>query len=629
MKQFLLLFTLLLIIHSANSQVLYQQDFTNGKEDMITIDNDKKAPAANVAAYAESWFVTDARSPGNPAAINNSWYEPVGKADDWLITPLLSGVDAKTVITWNAQAIDADFPNGYRVMVSPTGGDKISDFKDVIFSINGENPQLTSRSVFLDKYAGKDIRIAFNDNSNDQFLLLLDDIVVQKLQDRDAKINAVASTSYALNGSNADVFYQFANSGFNKITSIELEFNDGTSSKIEKIESLNLAYGETYEGVYSYKVTTNSTKNITVKVVSVNNGTDLDASNNTGSTSISGVSKLINKKLVAEEGTGTWCPWCPRGAVFMEKMKKDHPDDFIGIAVHNGSTDPMVVTAYDSALGQLDGFPGYPSVVVNRQSIIDPDQLPDYLAEVTSRESAPVELNVRQSKVGRKITIEGDVEFFTNVTDADFGIVVVVVEDGVKGTTTGYRQANNYADGAAGPMGGYESLPNPVPAAQMVYNEVARAIPFGFNGKNDVIPAKVNEGDVFLFSVDYTAPSAQKIDNLHSVLFVVNNKTGEIINGAKTESFAVNVKDIDELDHVSIYPNPTSDASFINLNLNTLSEVSVNIQNNLGQSVASKEYGKLSGIQVLPVVTNNFASGLYHVQIVVNGKVTSQKLIVE
>lgn len=83
------------------------------------------------------------------------------------------------------------------------------------------------------------------------------------------------------------------------------------------------------------------------------------------------------------------------------------------------------------------------------------------------------------------------------------------------------------------------------------------------------------------------------------------------------------------MDHVSIYPNPTSDASFINLNLNTLSEVSVNIQNNLGQSVASKEYGKLSGIQVLPVVTNNFASGLYHVQIVVNGKVTSQKLIVE
>jgi hypothetical protein len=627
MKQFLLLFLFIFFSFISNGQVLYQQDFSNGKEDMITIDNDKKVAETDVAAFAESWTVTDSRSIGNPAAINNSWYKPVGKADDWLITPIISGIDAKTVLIWKARAIDAQFPNGYRVLVSANGGDKIADFKDVIQTVSRENPDLTTRAIILDKYAGMDIRIAFHDNSNDMFLLLLDDIIVTKLVDRDAKINGVISSSYALNGSDVEVFYQFENNGFDKITSIELEFNDGTTTKTEKIESLDIAFGETYEGIYTYKVVNNNKTNINVKVKSVNNSSDLDDTNNLGSTSFNGVSKLIGKKLVAEEATGTWCVWCPRGAVFMEKMAKDFPDDFIGIAVHN--QDPMAVTAYDNGLGDIPGFSGYPSVVVNRQNVIDPDQMPDYMTEITKREVAPIELNINQTKVGRKITVEGDIEFFTNVEDADFGVVVVIVEDGVKGTAAGYNQANAYAGGQAGPMGGYESLANPVPASQMTYNEVGRAIPFGFNGKKDIIPTSVKVGDVFLFSVDYTSPSIQKIDNLHSVIFVVDNKTGEIINGAKTKSFAVNVDDIKELDHVSIYPNPTSNGSFINLNLNSLADVSVNIQNNMGQTVASKEYGKLSGLQVLPVHTDNFIAGIYYVQILVNGKITTQKLIVE
>lgn len=69
--------------------------------------------------------------------------------------------------------------------------------------------------------------------------------------------------------------------------------------------------------------------------------------------------------MLAEEATGTWCTWCPRGAVFMAKMKEDYPDDFIGIAVHN--QDPMTLTSYNTGLTNLPGFSGFPSVVVRRQ----------------------------------------------------------------------------------------------------------------------------------------------------------------------------------------------------------------------------------------------------------------------
>lgn len=621
MKQFLLLLTLVVFSFSSYGQVLYEQDFTNGKGDMVTIDNDKKSPNSQVADYAESWGVR------NGVAINNSWYEPVGKADDWLITPIITGITDKTILTWTAAAFDATFSNTYRVMVSPTGGENISDFTDVLIDVGPENNQLTNRLANLDKYVGKSIRIAFHDYSNDLFLMLVDNIKVITLIDVDGQVSEALSTSYVVKNSETDVLFQFRNVGLNPITSAVLEVSDGTLSENINIDGINLAYAETYENVYKYTVK-NTTKNtITFKIKSVNGGTDLNAVNDSKSVDIYGVSKKISKKMLAEEATGTWCTWCPRGAVFMAKMKEDYPDDFIGIAVHN--QDPMTLTSYNTGLTNLPGFSGFPSVVVNRQNIIDPEEMPEYFTEIASREVAPIELNVQQSKVSRKITISGDIEFFTNIDDADFSVVAVIVEDSVKGTTSGYNQVNSYAGGANGEMGGYENLPNPVPASQMVYNEVGRALPFGFAGKNDIIPSKVKEGDVFLFSVDYTAPTSQKIENLHSVLFLVNNTTGQIVNAAKTESFAVKVDDIAELDHVSLSPNPTSNTSYLNINLNTSSDVNVNISNNMGQIVASKNYGKLSGLQILPIVADNFSSGIYFVQILVNGKSTVQKLIVE
>jgi hypothetical protein len=621
MKQFLLLLTLVVFSFSSYGQVLYEQDFTNGKGDMITIDNDKKSPNSQVADYAESWGVR------NGVAINNSWYEPVGKADDWLITPIITGITDKTILTWTAAAFDATFSNTYRVMVSPTGGENISDFTDVLIDVGPENNQLTNRLANLDKYVGKSIRIAFHDYSNDLFLMLVDNIKVITLIDVDGQVSEALSTSYVVKNSETDVLFQFRNVGLNPITSAVLEVSDGTLSENINIDGINLAYAETYENVYKYTVK-NTTKNtITFKIKSVNGGTDLNAVNDSKSVDIYGVSKKISKKMLAEEATGTWCTWCPRGAVFMAKMKEDYPDDFIGIAVHN--QDPMTLTSYNTGLTNLPGFSGFPSVVVNRQNIIDPEEMPEYFTEIASREVAPIEVNVQQSKVSRKITISGDIEFFTNIDDADFSVVAVIVEDSVKGTTSGYNQVNSYAGGANGEMGGYENLPNPVPASQMVYNEVGRALPFGFAGKNDIIPSKVKEGDVFLFSVDYTAPTSQKIENLHSVLFLVNNTTGQIVNAAKTESFAVKVDDIAELDHVSLSPNPTSNTSYLNINLNTSSDVNVNISNNMGQIVASKNYGKLSGLQILPIVADNFSSGIYFVQILVNGKSTVQKLIVE
>ena len=45
-------------------------------------------------------------------------------------------------------------------------------------------------------------------------------------------------------------------------------------------------------------------------------------------------------------------------------------------------------------------------------------------------------------------------------------------------------------------MGGYEDLPGTVPAADMIYQHVARGLASGWNGTSGSVPADVNAGDM-------------------------------------------------------------------------------------------------------------------------------------
>ncbi len=627
MKHFFTLILTYLFVQNISAQVLYQQDFSAGFGDMILLDVDKKTAASQVAVYKDAWNISGDLSNGNPAAISNSWYNPAGAADNWMMTPVITGIDAKTVLNWSARAIDANFPNGYQVRVSATGGTTPADFKDVLFQTTGEKPELTKRVANLSAYVGKDIRIAFRDMSNDMFLLLVDDISIVSLKNLDASTVTEASAKYILVGQDATVDFAVVNEGANPITKFTYEWSNGVDTYQDSVSGINILSNEFYIGSFSFPVADSKKYKVTVKVLTINGDIDENEGNNLSSSSLSGVSKSIKKIMVAEEATGTWCTWCPRGAVFMAKMEKDFPNEFVGVAVHNG--DPMTVAAYDTGLTNLPGFGGFPSVVINRENIIDPEDMPKYLADVTRNEISPVEMSIEQSKVGKDMTISGDITFFTGMDDADFSVVVAVLEDEVKGTATGYAQVNAYAGGGNGVMGGFESLPSPVPASQMVYQEVARALPFGFTGRSTVIPATVKDGDSFIFSVNYTLPASFVAGNIRSVFFLRDNATGQLLTGAKTKSFAVGTEEISEIASLSIYPNPSSTESFVNLELKSSSDVSMAIFNAVGQQVVSRNYGKLEGRQVLPISVGNYETGMYFVKLTVNGKVTTQKLIVE
>ncbi len=78
---------------------------------------------------------------------------------------------------------------------------------------------------------------------------------------------------------------------------------------------------------------------------------------------------------------------------------------------------------------------------------------------------------------------------------------------------------------------------------------------------------------------------------------------------------------------LSLYPNPT--AGLVNLTIEGLSgqEVTAEVINSLGAVVQSKDFGTLSGIQNEEIQLNGQASGIYFVNITVDGEMISHRII--
>lgn len=175
-----LFFTALFGTSFLSAQVIFQEDFDNGMPANFTLLNvDNLTPAANVAYVTSAWIVREdfVNLPEDSIAVSTSWYTPSGISDDWMITPQIS-LTTNNILSWEASALDVNFPDGYQVLISTTTPTTAA-FTSLL-TIPAENTTWTSRSIDLQAsgYSNQNVYIAFRNNSNDQFLLFIDDILV-------------------------------------------------------------------------------------------------------------------------------------------------------------------------------------------------------------------------------------------------------------------------------------------------------------------------------------------------------------------------------------------------------------------------------------------------------------------
>ncbi|MCA6361932.1 MAG: choice-of-anchor J domain-containing protein [Bacteroidetes bacterium] len=220
MKRTLTLLGCLAATLSLNAQIIFQEDFdgiggpTAGGAGTYTFpagwllrNVDNLAPDAQVSYVNDAWERREdfANNVADSAAFSTSWTSPVGIANDWMWTPLIGPLPANCILKWNAITYDPLYPDGYEVRIMtaaqgpPTGsngviGNQITNSTS-IFSIAAENTTWTARQVSLAAYAGQSVYIAIRNNSNNMFVLLIDDVTVEVQVNHDAEVTVVDTVS--------------------------------------------------------------------------------------------------------------------------------------------------------------------------------------------------------------------------------------------------------------------------------------------------------------------------------------------------------------------------------------------------------------------------------------------------
>lgn len=233
------------------------------------------------------------------------------------------------------------------------------------------------------------------------------------------------------------------------------------------------------------------------------------------------------KNIVVEEGTGTWCGYCPVGIVGMEYMKEKYTDGtYIPVAIHYN--DRMVSRSYTPIADEY--FSVYPSAIINRDTyrfgVFSPQAYLLEAAYTMAREIpafASISADANFSDSSRSSIDINTTTSFAIQSDDSFSVAFAVTQDNVGP----YDQTNYFANGSEGEMGGWENKPAEV---STYYNDVARG--YYVAGEIDNTP---NEEHPFSYTLPLDFLKEDK-DSFTLVAMVINNATGDIENAVAIKS---------------------------------------------------------------------------------------------
>jgi len=418
------------------------------------------------------------------------------------------------------------------------------------------------------------------------------------------------------------------NAGAGAITSFDVTVDYNGNQYTENLTGQNLSSTSAMDVVFTTAIPlVAGNMNVVATVSNVNSGgADDDPSDDAITISIDPVVPAAGKVVVGEEGTGTWCQWCPRGAVFMDRFEQDYGPFWAGIAVHNG--DPMTVAQYDTGIGGL--ISGYPSALVDRGNDVDPSGMTnDFFDRLQTAPTALLSTTSTWNATTRELVVTLTADFQAAAND-NYKLAVVLTEDGVTGTGSGWSQSNAYAGGSNGVMGGYENLPSPVPASQMVYDHVARAIEPSFGGDASSFPAVVNIGDSHSKTYTFTLPTDWNEQNIH-IIGMMMDPTGRIDNASKgiIDDLA-SVTDLEQtFKGFGVYPNPASTYAIVEIELEATSDVNLRLVDMSGKELAARYYGAVETSSTIQLNTADLNAGVYLVELTVNGQRMTKRLVIE
>ena len=628
MKKITLLFLFLFALQS-QAQTYYSENFEGGTLNGWTtadLDGDSNEWAALNASSINSTL-------GSKSMVSFSYDDATSAPltpDNLATSPAidLTTVTASNVFFLYDQLTDSSWPDEhYAIYITTSNDPAVITATTPFYETDVAEVVLANKLFDLSSFIGQTIYISFRHyNCTDKYYLIIDNLEVKTLPLNDVELVSSSIARYGLMNLPNNISLTFKNKGSNIVDNVTVNWNDGSDHSATIPTTIGIGETVTLDHPIAVQYATVVEKNLAITATQVNGNSDSDPSNNTSANNFNTISQASVKNVLFEEGTGTWCGWCPRGTVAMNYMTTTYPNQFIGVAVHNGASDPMKLAAYDTAAA-FDGFPEMNvDRVVTRESVTKNLMISHFNERKVL--PTPVNLDATGSVVGSAITINVNATFRTLFSAADLRLGVIISEDGVHGTIAGYKQTNYYAANANGVMGGFESLPNPVPAAQMTYNHVGRALLGGYSGQTGSVPTTITDGQLVTYTFNYTVPGTSVLANMHAVLVLIDQATGEVVNA---KSVVLNTLDVDTnnylKDAVQIFPNPASD--YFNIKNLKGGDYTITVYDMLGKVVKTFENKNVIENEMVTIPVKGISTGEYIVNIASGTSSTSLHLLVK
>lgn len=389
------------------------------------------------------------------------------KADAGLVTPKIKlpaegGLLQFLAFNWNPQLTGTN--NRMSVYISTTGNQK-EDFttENLLKTYNVKAYSSTQGVTFnnyeinLEKYAGKEVYLAFVNNGINAGGLCLNNFKISKyIGEVSAKVPSLVTTEEPI------VFYAKTSlrtpiscKGF----TANLYINDELVSTYSNPTQLN---GSTTAFSFNFPDKLNPKMGNVYKwrIDVTPNYEGAEAISTSGEIACSWGFPAV---AVEEEFTGVYCQFCPMGAVGIEKLSADYGDRYIGIAVHAAGgyssgvmTSPTYGTDCLYYINDRLGITGFPYAEFNRTSNTTPSNatiLERDLKTVLSGYT-PVKVNVEKViyySEDNKISV-----YFKPFSSIDglsqYQACAVLLADGLKGTSELWTQQNALAGKADNTM---------------------------------------------------------------------------------------------------------------------------------------------------------------------------------
>ncbi|MES2704065.1 MAG: T9SS type A sorting domain-containing protein [Bacteroidota bacterium] len=350
------------------------------------------------------------------------------------------------------------------------------------------------------------------------------------------------------------------------------------------------------------------------------------------------------KYTLLEEGTGTWCGYCPDGSQRLQETVEPGYPRCIVASFHNG--DPMALTGDPFNAAYITGFPG---ASIDRVPFTHPSSSGPVTSINVNRGYWATDVGVRDiltpnfqidmlgtyDSTTRLLTVKVQAKALVALT-GNYRINAYIVQDSIGSSATNYEQ-HSYMNTTTGSW--YYGMGSVIPAASYAHmNVVTNVLGASIYGDTAAALNAPAVGAKALKTYTFTIPTTVPSKYVKVVGLVQKYGTATtdrpIENSARArvrmmQKSVVEVASLTGMEEIELYPNPAYNYIHVEGHLSTPTETSITITNALGQVVSQNVYPSNGATMFAEnISTENLSNGMYMMTIDNNGEKATRKFVV-